>query len=38
VPTKDDILVPETVLKKRKSQEKERELRAAETQKKRDVS
>jgi len=34
-PTKDDILVPETLLKKRKSQEKEREARAAELQKKR---
>jgi len=38
VPTKNDILVPETVLKKRKSQEKERELRAQETQKKRDAN
>jgi len=36
VPTQNDILVPETLLKKRKSQEKEREARAAETQKKRD--
>ncbi|KAK4991236.1 60S ribosomal protein L7 [Elasticomyces elasticus] len=35
VPTKDDILVPETVLKKRKSQEKEREAKAADLQKKR---
>jgi large subunit ribosomal protein L7e len=34
-PTKDAILVPETLLKKRKSQEKEREARAAELQKKR---
>jgi Zn-dependent peptidase ImmA (M78 family) len=38
VPTKKDILVPETVLKKRKSQEKEREQRAADLKKKRDVS
>jgi hypothetical protein len=38
VPTKNDILVPETVLKKRKSQEKERELKAAELKKKREVS
>ncbi len=38
VPTKDDILVPETLLKKRKSQEKEREARAADLKKKRDVS
>jgi hypothetical protein len=37
-PTKNDILVPETVLKKRKSQEKEREQRAADLKKKRDVS
>ncbi|KAI9688648.1 MAG: 60S ribosomal protein L7 [Bathelium mastoideum] len=35
VPTKDDILVPETLLKKRKSQEKERAQRAAELDKKR---
>jgi len=34
-PTKDSILVPETLLKKRKSQEKEREARAADLQKKR---
>ncbi|KAF2761177.1 60S ribosomal protein L7 [Pseudovirgaria hyperparasitica] len=33
--THNDILVPETLLKKRKSQEKEREARAAETQKRR---
>jgi large subunit ribosomal protein L7e len=38
VPTKKDILVPETVLKKRKSQEKQRELKAVELKKKRDVS
>ena len=37
VPTKNDILAPETVLKKRKSQEKERELRATETKKKKEV-
>jgi len=36
VPTKNDILIPETVLKKRKSQEKERELRAADLKKKRE--
>ncbi|KAF2398383.1 60S ribosomal protein L7 [Trichodelitschia bisporula] len=35
VPTEKDILVPETLLKKRKSQEKEREQRAADLQKKR---
>ncbi|KAL9096670.1 MAG: hypothetical protein Q9165_001158 [Trypethelium subeluteriae] len=35
VPTKDDILVPETLLKKRKSQEKEREQRTADLEKKR---
>jgi len=38
VPTKDSILVPETLLKKRKSQEKEREARAADLKKKREVS
>ena len=38
MPTKNDILVPETVLKKRKSQEKQRELKAVELKKKRDVS
>jgi large subunit ribosomal protein L7e len=38
VPTKDDILVPETLLKKRKSQEKEREARAAELKKKREAN
>ncbi|KAK8192597.1 60S ribosomal protein L7 [Zalaria obscura] len=38
VPTKDQILVPETLLKKRKSQEKEREARAAETQKRRQAN
>ncbi|RKF76296.1 60S ribosomal protein L7 [Golovinomyces cichoracearum] len=35
VPTVDQILVPETLLKKRKSQEKAREERAAELEKKR---
>merc|ERR1711981_885033 len=35
VPTKSDILPPESLLKKRKSQEKERENRAAELEKKR---
>ncbi|KAF2236834.1 60S ribosomal protein L7 [Viridothelium virens] len=35
VPTKDEILVPETLLKKRKSQEKEREQRTADLEKKR---
>jgi large subunit ribosomal protein L7e len=35
VPIKDDILVPETLLKKRKSQEKAREERAIETREKR---
>ena len=38
IPTKDEILVPETLLKKRKSQEKEREVKAADLQKKRQVS
>ncbi|OCL10871.1 60S ribosomal protein L7 [Glonium stellatum] len=38
VPTQNDILVPETLLKKRKSQEKEREARAAELQKKRQAN
>jgi hypothetical protein len=38
VPSEDSILVPETLLKKRKSQEKERAAKAAEIQKKRDVS
>ena len=37
VPTKDDILVPETLLKKRKSQEKDREAVAAEREKKKAV-
>jgi hypothetical protein len=35
VATKDDILVPETLLKKRKSQEKAREDRAAALKEKR---
>lgn len=38
VATKDEILVPETLLKKRKSQEKEREAKAAEIQKRKKVS
>jgi len=37
VPTRDDILVPETLLKKRKSQEKEREAKSAESEKKKAV-
>ena len=37
VPTEDEILVPETLLKKRKSQEKAREERSAELQKKKKV-
>jgi len=36
VPTENDILVPETLLKKRKSQEKAREERALATKEKRD--
>jgi len=35
VPTKNDILVPETLLKKRKTQEKDNQARAADLQKKR---
>ncbi|KAM0800021.1 60S ribosomal protein L7 [Usnea florida] len=35
VPTEDEILVPETLLKKRKSQEKAREERSAEFEKKK---
>lgn len=38
MPTEDQILVPETLLKKRKSQEKEREQRAADLEKKKKVS
>jgi hypothetical protein len=37
VPTHDHILVPETLLKKRKSQEKQREERSAELDKKKKV-
>jgi large subunit ribosomal protein L7e len=37
VPTKDQILVPETLLKKRKSQEKAREQRSAEIEKRKKV-
>lgn len=37
VPTEDQILVPETLLKKRKSQEKQREEHQAELQKKKKV-
>ena len=37
VPTADQILVPETLLKKRKSQEKAREERSAELEKKKKV-
>ena len=37
VPTRVDILVPETLLKKRKSQEKAREQRASELRKRREV-
>jgi large subunit ribosomal protein L7e len=35
VPTQDNILVPETLLKKRKSQERAREERAIATKEKR---
>lgn len=38
VPTKNDVLVPETLLKKRKSQEKARAERQAEIEKKKAVS
>ena len=38
VPTKDDILVPETLLKKRKSQEKAREERLAQDARRKAVS
>ena len=37
-PTHDEIMVPETLLKKRKSHEKQREERAAELEKKKKVS
>ena len=36
-PTKDQVLVPETLLKKRKSQEKAREQRSAEIEKRKKV-
>jgi len=36
-PTHDDIMVPETLLKKRKSQEKAREERLTEQKKRKDV-
>lgn len=38
VPTNDQILVPETLLKKRKSQEKARAEKSAEIEKKKKVS
>ena len=38
VPTKDQIMVPETLLKKRKSQEKAREARTADIEKRKKVS
>lgn len=38
VPTKDQILVPETLLKKRKSQEQARAARRAEAEKVKKVS
>lgn len=38
VPTRNDVLAPETLLKKRKSQEKARAERAAEAEQKRKVS
>jgi len=37
VPTQDQVLVPETLLKKRKSQEKAREQRLAELEKRKKV-
>jgi len=37
VPTRDDILVPETLLKKRKSQEKARAERAADIEQQKKV-
>jgi len=37
VPTKDEVLVPESLLKKRKSQEKARAERSAEADKKKKV-
>lgn len=38
VPTKDQILVPETLLKKRKSQEKARAEKTAELEQRKKVS
>ena len=38
VPTKDQVLVPETLLKKRKSQEQARAVRREEAEKKKKVS
>lgn len=38
VPTRDQILVPETLLKKRKSQEKARAEKSAEIEKRKKVS
>ena len=38
VPTKDQVLVPETLLKKRKSQEQSRAVRREEAEKKKQVS
>lgn len=38
VPTENEILIPETLLKKRKSQEKQREERSAELEKKKKVN
>ncbi|KAF2145010.1 uncharacterized protein K452DRAFT_295568 [Aplosporella prunicola CBS 121167] len=38
VPTVDQVMVPETLLKKRKTQQKDQEARAAELQKKRDAN
>ena len=38
VPTKDQVLVPETLLKKRKSQEQSRAVRREELQKRKEVS
>ncbi len=37
VPTQDQVLVPETLLKKRKSQEKARESRTADIEKRKKV-
>ncbi|KAK7512524.1 60S ribosomal protein uL30 [Phyllosticta citriasiana] len=38
IPTKDQVLVPETLLKKRKTQQKDQEARAADLQKKREAN